>query len=83
MMAEGGAIPPGGCGVTGESPERPGSGVCMICFQRPARYFGSWAQEGPCKPCIDAMEPGVRLRVIRDMHAEYRKRWQLDSRLDL
>ncbi len=55
--------------------------LCMVCFQRASRYFGVWAEEGLCKPCVDAMRPDVRLRVIRDMHPEYRTRWQRDLHL--
>lgn len=53
--------------------------LCMACRKAPARYYGKWAEEGLCRTCIERMEPKMRVRVLRDLHPEDRKRWQLDS----
>lgn len=51
----------------------------MKCRAKAARYYGIWAAEGLCRPCVTAMPPEVRIKVIRDMHAEDRKKWQVDN----
>lgn len=68
--------------MTGATPENSKGTTCMVCFERPARYYGTWAEEGVCKPCIEAMAPDVRVRLIRDMHPLDRNQWQIDARLD-
>lgn len=59
--------------------KRPKQDSCMICFSRTARYYGTWAEEGLCRPCVLGMEPEVRLKVQRDMNQESRKCWQADN----
>lgn len=55
--------------------------TCMKCRAAPARYHGKWAEEGLCRPCVQAMRPDIRVKVLRDMHPEDRRRWQLDGLL--
>ncbi|MDF1555023.1 MAG: PilZ domain-containing protein [Deferrisomatales bacterium] len=53
--------------------------TCMKCRKAPSRYHGTWGEEGLCRPCILAMEPAVRRKVLRELHPAERKRWQLDE----
>jgi hypothetical protein len=52
---------------------------CMKCRAATARYYGKWASEGLCRPCVLGMQAEIRLKVLRDMHPADRKRWQLDG----
>ena len=53
--------------------------ICMKCRKAPSRYYGTWGEEGLCRPCILGMEPSVRRKVQRELHPAERKRWQLDD----
>jgi hypothetical protein len=53
----------------------------MVCLPRSARYYGKWAKEGLCRACVLEMEPGIRIKVLRDMHSADRLRWQADNKL--
>ncbi|MHB8763448.1 MAG: hypothetical protein ACYDA8_03770 [Deferrisomatales bacterium] len=57
--------------------------TCMKCRKAPSRYYGKWGDEGLCRPCVEQMPPDVRLKVLRDMHPEERKRWHLDGLMGL
>ncbi len=65
------------------APARPKGTTCMVCRERTARYYGSWANEGLCRPCVLDMEPEIRMKVIRDMHPADRLRWQADNKIAL
>ena len=51
----------------------------MKCGHASARYYGAWAKEGLCRLCIAEMPSEIRIKVLRDMYPEDRKRWQLDN----
>jgi hypothetical protein len=51
----------------------------MKCRQAASRYHGTWGEEGLCRPCVLALEPSVRRKVLRELHPAERKRWQLDE----
>jgi hypothetical protein len=53
--------------------------TCMKCRKAVSRYYGKWGEEGLCRPCIEAMPSEIRLKVLRDLHPEDRKRWQMDN----
>ena len=55
--------------------------TCMKCRSAPARYYGKWAKEGLCRPCILGMPPDIRAKVLRDMDPADRSRWQIDALL--
>jgi hypothetical protein len=64
-----------------QSSGRPEGTTCMVCLERTARYYGIWANEGLCRACLMGMEPEIRFKVIRDMHAADRRRWQADNKI--
>ena len=64
-----------------KAPRRPKGTTCMVCLERTARYYGIWAKEGLCRACLLEMGPGIRIKVIRDMHPADRLRWQADNKI--
>ena len=51
----------------------------MKCENDVARYYGRWGTEGFCRDCVTGMPTDLRRRILKDLHPEDSKRWQLDG----